>query len=218
MESKILKRIYFIRHGKTEDNASGRSQVPDAPLSDEGRKQARHVAKRFSHIPVDAIISSPYLRTKETAEAIAERLGKQVRFDEVFRELRRPTEIAGTSFDSPEYHRVISEIEKMELTPNARYSDEETLFELEARARQALGFLIQQSETDIILVTHGVFLKMMFAAMMASVPESAIILFRELRYFVEIQNTDISIVEYGEESRGGLRWRLRVLNDRAHLG
>jgi hypothetical protein len=28
----------------------------------------------------------------------------------------------------------------------------------------------------------------------------------------------ITVVEYGEEPRGGLRWRLRVLNDRAHLG
>lgn len=218
MKNKVLKRIYFIRHGETEDNASGRSQVPDAPLSDDGRKQARYVAERFSRIPIDAIISSPYLRTKETAEAIAERLGKPVRFDEVFRELRRPTEIVGAHFDSPDYHRVIAAIEKIELEPQARYSDEETLFELEARARQALGFLVQQPETDIILVTHGVFLKMMFAAMMTPDGSSAVILFRELRYFVEIQNTDISIVEYAEESRGGLRWRLRVLNDRAHLG
>lgn len=218
MESKILKRIYFIRHGKTEDNISGKSQVPEAPLSEEGRRQAEYVAKRLSHIHIDAIISSPYRRAKETAEVIAKTLGKEIIFEDMFRELRRPSEIAGTSFDSAEYHRVINEIEKIELESDARYSDEETLFEMGARAHQALILLVQQPETDIVLVTHGVFLKMMFAAMMATDSKSTIILFRELRYFVEIQNTDITIVEYGEESRGGLRWRLRVLNDRAHLG
>ncbi len=218
MEPKILKRIYFIRHGKTEDNTSGKSQVPDAPLSEEGRRQAEYVAKRLSHIHIDAIISSPYRRAKETAEAIGKALDKEIVFNDLFHELRRPSEIVGTSFASEEYHRVINEIEKIELVSGTRYSDEETLFEMEARAHQALNLLIQQPETDIVLVTHGVFLKMMFAAMMATDPKSTIILFRELRYFIEIQNTDITIVEYGEESRGGLRWRLQVLNDRAHLG
>lgn len=218
MENNALKRIYFIRHGKTEDNETGRSQVPDAPLSQEGYRQADSVAQRFSHIHVDAVISSPYRRTRETAEAIAKVLGKEIVFEDIFRELKRPSEIVGTSFASKEYHRVINEIEKIELEPNARYSDEETLFELEARARKGLDVLIQRPETEIVLVTHGVFLKMMFATMMTSDAASAITLFRELRYFVEIQNTDISIVEYGEEPRGGLRWRLRVLNDREHLG
>jgi broad specificity phosphatase PhoE len=218
LEPTIFKRIYFIRHGKTEDNTSGKSQTPEAPLSEEGRRQAEYVAKRFSHIHIDAIFSSPYVRAKETAEAISKTTGKEVRFDNVFRELKRPTEIVGESFSSPEYHRVIDEIEKIELEVNTRYSDEETLFEIETRARQALDFLIRQSETDIALVTHGVFLKMLFAAMMTADPKSAIILFRELRYFIEIRNTDITIVEYGEEPRGGLRFRLRVLNDRAHFG
>lgn len=218
MESKVFKRIYFVRHGKTEDNSTGRSQLPDAPLSEEGQRQAEYAAKRFLNLPVDAIIASPYRRTKETAEAIAHSLGKDIRYEAVFRELRRPSEIAGTNFNSPEYHRVIGEIEKIELDPNAHYSDEETLFEIELRAREALDLLIRQPETNIILVTHGVFLKMMLAAMMTPEALATVILFRELRYFVEVQNTDITIVEYGEEPRGGLRWRLRVLNDRAHLG
>ncbi len=218
MESKVLKRIYLVRHGQTEGNLTQKSQLPEAPLSQEGRRQAECVAERFSRIHADAVIASPYLRTKETAAPIAKILGKEVRLAGVFRELHRPSEIVGMNFHSPEYHHVIHEIEKNELDQNYRYSDEETLFELEARARQALDFLITQPERDIVLVTHTVFLKMMFAAMMTGDARSAIILFRELRYFIEIQNTDISIVEYGEETRGGLRWRLRVLNDRAHLG
>jgi probable phosphoglycerate mutase len=218
MQNSVLKRIYFIRHGQTADNLTEKSQLPEAPLSEEGRHQAERLAERFSHIDTDAIIASPYLRTKETAEIIGKKLGKEIRFNEIFHELRRPSEIIGVNFQSPEYHRVISEIEKREFEPNARYSDEETLFELEARARKALALFTKQPETNIILVGHTVFLKMMFAVMMTPDAMSAVVLFRELRYFIEIQHADISIVEYGEESRGGLRWRLRVLNDRAHLG
>lgn len=218
MQPKTLKRIYFIRHAETEDNTTGRSQVPEAPLSEKGRKQAEFIAERFLSIPVDAILSSPHERTKETSEIISKKIKKTVLYNQLFQELRRPSEIVGISFDSPEYHRVINEIEKHELDPNFRYSDEETLFELEARARQALDVLIKQPGTDSILVAHTVFLKMIFAVMMTLDSKSSVVLFRELRYFIEIQHTDISIVEYGEESRGGLRWRLRVLNDRAHLG
>jgi probable phosphoglycerate mutase len=218
MTTNLLKRIYLIRHAETEDNTTGRSQVPEAPLSKKGRKQAAFVAERFLHIPVEVIHSSPHERTKETAETISKKIKKTVIYNQLFRELRRPSEIVGVSFTSPEYHRVIGEIEKHELDPNFRYSDEETLFELEARAREALEVLIKQPETDSILVAHTVFLKMIFAVMMTSDTKSSITLFRELRYFIEIQHTDISMVEYGEETRGGLRWRLRVLNDRAHLG
>lgn len=218
MEPKILKRIYFVRHGKTEGNTTEKSQLPETPLSEEGRQQAKYVAERFSHIHIDTIISSPYQRTKETAEAIAKTLGKEVVFDDVFRELRRPSEIVGTSFSSPEYHRVINEIEKIELDPHARYSDEETLFEMETRAHEVIALLLNRTERDILVVTHTIFLKMLLAAMTASEPKSTITLFRELRYFIEIEHTGITILEYGEESRGGLRFRLRVLNDRAHLG
>lgn len=216
--AKFLKRIYLVRHGQTEGNTTQKSQMPETPLSEEGRRQAEYVAKRLSHIHVDAIISSPFERTKETAEAISKTLGKEIMFDDVFRELRRPSEIMGMSFASEEYHRAINEIEKIELDPHARYSDEETLFEMEARVHQALSFLLNRSEKEILVVTHTIFLKMLLAAMTASEPKSTITLFRELRYFIEIEHTGITIVEYGEESRGGLRWRLRVLNDRAHLG
>ena len=66
------KKIFFVRHGKTEWNNQLRYQgATDIPLNAEGRLQARRAALRFSLAKVDAVISSPLSRAYETAEEIA---------------------------------------------------------------------------------------------------------------------------------------------------
>ena len=51
-----MKRIIFLRHGKTEWNMQSRYQgKTDVPLSDEGRLQARRVALRLKSLGIDAI-------------------------------------------------------------------------------------------------------------------------------------------------------------------
>ena len=66
------RKFYFVRHGKTEWNNQLRYQgITDIPLNDEGREQARKAALRFSEVKLDAIICSPLVRARETAEIIA---------------------------------------------------------------------------------------------------------------------------------------------------
>ena len=69
--------LYLIRHGLSEGNINNQVyyDMPDwkVPLADEGREQAKEVAKELKkifnyHIN---IITSPYLRAKETSEIIA---------------------------------------------------------------------------------------------------------------------------------------------------
>jgi broad specificity phosphatase PhoE len=217
-KNKVLKRVYFVRHGETVYSAAGRSQTPDIPLSEEGKRQAQFVAERFTRIHVDKIFASPYLRAKETAEAIGKNIGKRIVFDELLREIKRPSEIIGKSHYEDDYHRIIAEVEKRELSPENRYQDEETLFEMEIRARAVLDMLLGDNKKDILVVSHEVFLKMLLAAMMISDARFCIEVFREMRYFMTLNNTSITMAEYCEEPRGGLRWRLRTWNDRAHLG
>ena len=214
----ILKRVYFVRHGETAGNVSGKSQTPDIPLSEEGRKQAQFVAERFTRIHVDKIFASPYLRAKETAETIAGKIGKEIVFNELLREIKRPSEILGISYHEEEYHRIIAEVESRELSPGLRFTDEETLFEMEGRAREILELLKSDTAKEILVVSHDVFLKMLLSAMMTADTELCIKAYREMRYFMTLSNTSITMAEYGEEPRGGLRWRLRTWNDHAHLG
>jgi probable phosphoglycerate mutase len=64
----MTTRVYLIRHAATtasaEDRFAGSSNVP---LSDEGRGQARHLAKRLATQRPAAIYCSPMERTVETA-------------------------------------------------------------------------------------------------------------------------------------------------------
>jgi alpha-ribazole phosphatase len=68
----LMAWIYLVRHGETVWNAEGRlCGSSDIPLSDQGRQQAEALAERFRDVPIAAIYSSPLLRARQTAEAIA---------------------------------------------------------------------------------------------------------------------------------------------------
>ena len=62
-ERGAVTRVYLIRHGETEFNKLGRMQGwADAPLTEEGRKQAQAVAERFRDIPLTGVYASDLSR------------------------------------------------------------------------------------------------------------------------------------------------------------
>jgi broad specificity phosphatase PhoE len=64
--------LFTVRHGLTELNRDKRvGGRYDAPLIEEGRRQAREARGSFDGIPFDVVISSPLSRALETAEIIA---------------------------------------------------------------------------------------------------------------------------------------------------
>ena len=80
----------LVRHGATqyslERRFSGLGGV-DVPLADIGVRQAQAAAEEIvARGGVDAIVSSPLLRTRQTAEIIGERLGLPVEVDDDFAE------------------------------------------------------------------------------------------------------------------------------------
>lgn len=71
-------KIYMIRHGQTEWNKSGRLQgQTDIALNENGRELAAKVGQALKRIPFDRVISSPLIRSVETAQLVlAENEGK----------------------------------------------------------------------------------------------------------------------------------------------
>lgn len=67
----------FVRHGKSQANLDGVIGAPDSPLSKEGMAQARRLGRDLKKRGFTIIMTSPYVRARETAEIIA----KQMRFD-----------------------------------------------------------------------------------------------------------------------------------------
>src|SRR5919202_798109 len=68
-------RVYVLRHAKAEKGE------PDElrRLNDKGRDQARKLAKELRKIQFDAVLSSPLLRARETAELVT---GRRPEIDE----------------------------------------------------------------------------------------------------------------------------------------
>ena len=75
-----MTRFYLIRHGEKI------KQVGDPPLSEKGKLQAAITAKYFQTLSVGKIISSPLLRTKQTAQQIADILNMEVLLDDLLKE------------------------------------------------------------------------------------------------------------------------------------
>jgi len=77
------RRITLVRHGQTARSVlsiySGRL---DIALTDAGREQARRTAERLADAGIDAVITSPLTRARDTARAIADATGAPLRVDE----------------------------------------------------------------------------------------------------------------------------------------
>lgn len=78
--------LLLARHGETDLNTEDRWQGRiDVPLNLAGLAQAQQLARDLPE-RIDAIVASPMLRARQTAEPAAQRLGLPVAFDDDFRE------------------------------------------------------------------------------------------------------------------------------------
>jgi len=92
-------KIYFLRHGVAVEPEDWKGNDYDRPLTDDGRERMRREAKaiRKLELKLDAILTSPLLRAKETADIVA-------------RELRMPSkedERLGGDFDVPSLEAIL---------------------------------------------------------------------------------------------------------------
>ena len=75
MTDHSCRRLILVRHCQ----ATG--QAPDAPLTEDGRRQAQELAAFLRHDPIDCIVSSAFDRAVQTAEPLAASLGLTVSMD-----------------------------------------------------------------------------------------------------------------------------------------
>ncbi len=163
-----MSKIYIARHGQNEDNANGiLNGHRDMPLTAIGEKQAHELADgiRDEGLTFDAVYTSPLSRASRTAEVVCENLG-----------LNKPVVLNslierdfGTMTGKP-----IADIEKLcapdivkteTITYFLSPPGSETFPVLLKRAGRALEQIhMQHPSGTILLVTHGDFGKMLYAA------------------------------------------------------
>ncbi|MFF4650527.1 bifunctional RNase H/acid phosphatase [Streptomyces sp. NPDC001380] len=198
----------LLRHGEThltpEKRFSG-SGGSDPELSDRGLWQAERTAEALAaRGTVQAVVSSPLKRARQTAEAAAARLGLDVRIDEGLRE----TDFGaweGLTFAEVQ-ERYPAELDAWLASPKAAPPGGES-FAATAR-RVALSrdkLLARHPGRTVLLVTHVTPVKTLVRLALGAPPEA---LFR-----MELSAASLSAVQYYADGNASLR----LLNDTGHL-
>ena len=82
-----MTTFLLVRHGNSTAGESIPGRLKGVHLSDSGREQVELLAERLASVNCDAIVASPLERTSETAEKIAERMGKTVKYNDALQEI-----------------------------------------------------------------------------------------------------------------------------------
>lgn len=210
------KLIYFVRHGETLLNAQNIRQGAEGSLSEQGRAQALDTAKRFPKHKgrPEVIIASPYERTKETADIIAKELDMKVEYSDLLKERRNPSEIVGQWGEDPKVKLIIDQMDKSFHDDNLRISDEENFVDLKERAKKLLKYIKRRREKRIIMITHGIFLKMVASYMLVGDKLTASE-YNKLSIYNPVNNASMAIVSYTSHWFKKDEWKILVWNDLA---
>jgi 2,3-bisphosphoglycerate-dependent phosphoglycerate mutase len=150
-------RVWLIRHGQSESNAGLPSTDWRAiPLTELGHRQAEHVARVFAD-PPQLIVTSPYLRARQTAQPTIERYPGAAVDEWAVQEfsylgpLGRPT----ISHErEPEVRAYWERADPRLAEPGA-----ESFAGLIGRVTSFLGRLGGQDARPVAVFTHGIFMR-----------------------------------------------------------
>ncbi len=202
----MTTRIYLVRHGETvlsaEDAFAGET---DVALSDEGRAQARALAKRLAGEPIVAFYASPMSRTMETARILAEPHALEVQPRDGLRE------ISHGHWEG----RKRAEVEKLFPEEYARWeadpfstavSGGESGLAVTARALPELLRIVEaHRDRRAILVSHKATIRLLVGILLGFDP-------RAYRDRLDQSPASLNILDFRDASHA----RLSLFNDTSH--
>lgn len=204
-------RLILIRHGSTQMTAERRySGRRDVDLNPEGQAQAQAVAERMGRmlIPSPAtapiLVSSPLKRCRQTAEAIAARIGVSVAIDDAFVECDFGV-WEGLTF--AEVAKTWSEEQNAWLASSqVAPPGGESFAEVATRVRPAVSRLAgENADRAVVVVTHVTPIKLVL--------RDALDATDSLLHRLYLDAAGISVVDFWPD--GGVA--VRTVNDTAHL-
>ncbi|MFJ1562696.1 bifunctional RNase H/acid phosphatase [Streptomyces erythrochromogenes] len=199
----------LLRHGETaltpQKRFSG-SGGSDPELSPAGRRQAAAVAEALAaRGTVQTVISSPLLRCRETARAVADRLGLDVTVEQGLREVDFGA-WEGLTFAEVQ-ERFPDDLQAWLDSPKAAPTGGGESFAAATRRISATRdrLLAAHAGRTVLLVTHVTPVKILVRLALGAPPES---LFR-----MELSAASLSAVAYYADGNASVR----LLNDSSHL-
>ena len=151
-----MKRVVWLRHGRTEWNNAGRFQgQTDVPLDEVGQGQAKRAAELLVHLKPAAILSSDLARAVSTAEPLATLVGLPIVTDERLRETHAGEWQGLTHVQIRE--RFGDALDQWTAGADVRPGGGETRFEVAERVRAAVldALEVASPHDTLIVVTHG---------------------------------------------------------------
>lgn len=176
----------------------------DPPLSDDGFIQAQHLAKRLKEEKITHIFASPFLRTVQTANAVAEALDLPIKLETGLSEWLNPAWMT----EEPERLSIAALVElfpriDLSYTPRIAAKYPETREQVRSRSGQTARCLAAEYfPHHILLVAHG-----------ASVVGGAIGLVGEIAE-TEVKAALCSLVKVVRQEP---EWLLELKGDTSHL-
>jgi probable phosphomutase (TIGR03848 family) len=184
-----MTTVYLVRHAVTDHTGERLSGwLPDIHLSEDGRAQARDVARRLAVVPLKAIYSSPLERTLETARLIAQQHKLRVIVREGLKEVNYGR-WTNRSFKSLRRTKLWTVVQRW---PSAvRFPEGESILELQARALSEVELIADShGRAAVCVVSHADWIK----AVLAHYLGMHIDLFQR----IEISPASVSVVHIGQ--------------------
>ncbi|MBA2173782.1 histidine phosphatase family protein [Halobacillus locisalis] len=135
--------IYFVRHAHSTYTEKERSR----PLSEHGKRDAEKVKDLLANKNIHHVLSSPYLRSIQTVEPLANEIGKEVHVIEDFKE-RKLIEGSAKNFSEA--------IERVWSDEAFSWPGGESNQVARQRGANALNDVLKKHEGErVVIGTHG---------------------------------------------------------------
>lgn len=204
-----MYKLTLLRHAESEGNLANKPQgISDMSLTARGERQAQALAARWAAEgrQFDALLCSPLLRAKQTAEIISAALKLEIEHDPVWIE-RDIGQLAALDNERIDAHYA-------NPRSNSPYHDAfglggEAQWQIYLRAGQALQNVLQRPPGAYLVVSHGGLLNALLSTIFGLSPQrfGSGIAF----YF---NNTSYADLTYSAEAH---KWLLQRFNDDRHL-
>lgn len=136
----MKKKLFLIRHCQAE------GQEADAPLTEKGYKQALELANSLNNIRADQIISSPYLRARQTIDPYAKDRNLEIKID-----TRLSERVLSTSNLPDWLDKLRNTFDDMDL----KLEGGEASSEAQARIVEVVEEILDSNIENTVIVTHG---------------------------------------------------------------
>jgi broad specificity phosphatase PhoE len=162
-----MTEIWFIRHGESESNAGlPTSDTAKIVLTPRGFAQAEHIAKAFTRAP-SLIITSPYLRARQSAQPAIERFPR-ARLEEWPVHEYTYLSLASRHGTTLQGRRPLIDAYWERCDPHELDGEgAETFAELVVRAEQTIERIKDLKDDFVAIFSHGLFMRTLTWALLA---------------------------------------------------